>query len=45
MKLTSAKALELLNNSRGLTKDDNWITYSICVGNSAAKIAQKLKNY
>lgn len=37
MKLTSAKALELLNNSRGLTKDDNWITYSICVGNSALK--------
>jgi len=42
MKLTSNKALELLDNSRGLTKNDNWITHSICVGNSAGKIAQKL---
>lgn len=42
MKLTSEKALELLENSRGLAEDDNWITHCICVGNSAGKIAQKL---
>lgn len=42
MKLTSDKALELLENSRGLASDDNWITHCICVGNSAAKIARKL---
>lgn len=42
MKLTSDKALELLENSRGLAEDDNWITHCICVGNSASKIAQKL---
>lgn len=42
MKLTSEKALKLLENSRGLAKNDNWITHCICVGNSAGKIAQKL---
>lgn len=42
MKLTSDGALKLLENSRGLAEDDNWITHSICVGNSAGKIAQKL---
>lgn len=42
MKLTSDEALKLLDNSRGLAEDDNWITHSICVGNSAGKIAQKL---
>lgn len=42
MKLTSEKALKLLENSRGLAEDDNWITHCICVGNSAGKIAQKL---
>lgn len=42
MKLTSEKALELLENSRGLAEDDNWITHCICVGNSASKIVQKL---
>ena len=43
MKLTSNEALKLLDNSRGLAEDDNWITHCICVGNSAGKIAQKLK--
>lgn len=42
MRLTSEKALELLEDSRGLAEDDNWITHCICVGNSAGKIAQKL---
>ena len=42
MKLTSNEALKLLDNSRGLAEDDNWITHCICVGNSAGKIAQKL---
>lgn len=42
MKLTSNKALELLNNSRGLAHDDNWVIHSICVGDSAGKIAKKL---
>jgi len=42
MKLTSKEALELLDNSRGLAEDDNWITHCICVGNSAGKIAQRL---
>lgn len=42
MKLTSDEALKLLDNSRGLAEDDNWITHCICVGNSAGKIAQKL---
>lgn len=42
MKLDSKKALKLLNNAKGMAPDDNWITHSICVGNCAAKIAQKL---
>lgn len=42
-KLTSQKALELLNNSKGLAEDDNWIEHSICVGNTAGKIAEALK--
>ena len=42
MTLTSEKALELLKNSKGLAKDDNWIKHCICVGNAAEKIADKL---
>ena len=42
MKLTSKEALNLLDNSRGLAQDDNWITHCICVGDSAGKIAKKL---
>lgn len=43
MKLTSEKALEMLKNSRGKTKNDGWINHSICVGNSAGKIAESLE--
>lgn len=42
MKLTSKEALEILNNARGKTENDHWINHSICVGNSAAKIAVTL---
>ena len=42
MKLTSEKALELLENSKGLAKDDNWIKHCICLGDTAEKIADKL---
>ncbi len=42
MKLTSEKALEMLNNSRGTAKDDYWIEHSICVGKTAEKIAEVL---
>ena len=42
MKLTSEKALEMLESARGKTKYDNWIDHSICVGNSAGKIAKGL---
>lgn len=42
MKLTSTKALEMLENAKGKTKDDGWIYHSICVGNSAGKIAKAL---
>ena len=42
MKLTIEKALEMLENARGKTADDHWIDHSICVGNSAGKIAESL---
>ena len=42
MKLTLEKARELLEEARGKTPDDHWINHSICVGNSAGKIAEKL---
>lgn len=42
MKLTSEKALEILENAREKTKDDHYIKHSICVGNSAGKIAEAL---
>lgn len=42
MKLTSEKALEFLENARGKTPHDGWINHSICVGNSAGKIAEEL---
>jgi putative nucleotidyltransferase with HDIG domain len=42
MKLTSDQALMILNNSKGLAKNDNWIIHSICVGNSAGIIAKAL---
>ena len=42
MKLTAEKALQMLKEYRNKTKDTNWIDHSICVGNSAGKIAEKL---
>lgn len=43
MKLTSDEALILLNDCKGMARNDNWITHSICVGNAAEVIAQALK--
>lgn len=42
MKLKSIEALEILNSARGKAEDDHWINHSICVGNSAGKIAERL---
>lgn len=42
MKLTSAEALNMLEQFRNTTKDTKWIDHSICVGDSAAKIAEAL---
>ena len=42
MKLTVEKAREMLEEARGKKPDDHWINHSICVGNSAGKIAEKL---
>lgn len=43
MKLTSNQALQLLENYRGKTESDRWIDHCICVGNTAGKIAQALR--
>lgn len=43
MILTSKKARELLEIERKTTKDDRWIEHSICVGDSAGRIAKALK--
>lgn len=43
MKLTTKEVLEMLENYRGKTESDGWIDHSICVGNTAAKIAEALK--
>lgn len=42
MKLTSKEALDILEKERTKQKDDRWIEHSICVGNSAARIAKAL---
>ena len=42
MKLTSDIALELIENFRNKMEDTRWIDHSICVGNSAGKIAKSL---
>ncbi len=42
MNLTIEDALLLLNNSRGMSKRDDWINHSICVGNAAGIIAKAL---
>ena len=42
MKLTSKEAKEILENARKATQKDMWIEHSLCVGNTAAKIAEAL---
>lgn len=42
MKLTSEKALDMLEAERGNAPDDYWIEHSICVGNAAGIIAEAL---
>lgn len=42
MKLTVEKAREMLEEARKKASDDHWINHSICVGDSAGKIAKKL---
>ncbi len=42
MKLTSIEALEMLEECEKEATDIGWIKHSICVGNSAGKIAEKL---
>ena len=42
MKLTSKEALKMIKEFEGKTSSDTWIYHSICVGNSAAKIAEHL---
>ena len=42
MILTSKEALNMLREQLGKTPDDGWIYHSICVGNTASKIAEAL---
>lgn len=42
MKLSSEEALNILNSCMGITRDDNWIIHSKCIGDSAGKIAKAL---
>lgn len=42
MILTSNKAIELLEASKGMAENDNWINHCICVGNAAGRIAEAL---
>lgn len=42
MKLTVEKARKMLEEARKRTPNDQWINHSICVGDSAGKIAEKL---
>lgn len=42
MKLTSKEALDLLNSKRQKSEYIGWIEHSICVGNTAGKIAKTL---
>ena len=43
MKLNSKEAKELLEKERPNQKDDRWIGHSICVGDSAGRIAKALQ--
>lgn len=42
MQLTSNKALEMLKETEKRVEDKGWIYHSICVGNSAGRIAKAL---
>lgn len=42
MELTVEEALKLLENFKGKVEDTTWIAHSICVGNIAGRIAEKL---
>ena len=42
MKLTSEEALNMLKEAEKTATDTGWIKHSICVGNSAGKIAEAL---
>lgn len=43
MNITSEKALEMLEDFRQkFSGNDNWVNHSICVGNSAGKIAKAM---
>lgn len=42
MKLTTAEARKMLENAMGKSSCDGWIYHSICVGNTAGKIADAL---
>ncbi len=42
MKLTSKEALKMLEEARITALNDHWIDHSICVGNTAATIADAL---
>lgn len=44
MKLNSKEARELLEKERESQKDDRWIRHSICVGDSAGRIAKALQD-
>ena len=44
MKLSSKKALEMLEDAKDKTLSNGWIYHSICVGNCAFKIANALKD-
>lgn len=43
MKLTSEEALNLVESFRPKFEDDRWIDHSICVGNSAGRIAKAME--
>ena len=42
MELNCKKALMLLNDCKGMAKNDDWILHSICVGDTAGIIAKSL---
>lgn len=42
MILTCEEAMNLLNACKNTTKNNDWITHSICVGDTAGKIAKAL---